>query len=119
MDLQIKGRVVANLGVQRGTSKATGKEWAKATVIVETEGQYPKKIALENLKDADRFGALAVGTGGTFNIEVESREFNGRWYTSVMCWKWEAAQAPDVAPAEPYQPPMPESAAPSDDGLPF
>lgn len=94
--MEIKGRVVANLGVQNGTSKA-GKNWAKATVVVEYGDQYPKKIALDNMKNADSFGALAIGTEGTFHIEVESREFNNRWYTSVNCWKWETAQQ---APAQ-------------------
>lgn len=101
--MEIKGKVVANLGVQIGTSKA-GKEWAKATVVIEYGDQYPKKIALDNMKNADSFGALAVGTEGTFNIEVESREFNGRWYTSVNCWKWETAQ-PQLSPTptnDPY-----------------
>ena len=88
--MEIKGRVIINLGVQSGTSKA-GKQWSKASIVVETEGQYPKKIAMDNLKNADAFGALAVGTVGTFYIEIESREFNGRWYTSVNWCKWEVA----------------------------
>lgn len=116
--MEIKGRVVANLGVQNGTSKA-GKNWAKATVVVEYGDQYPKKVALDNMKNADSFGALAIGTEGTFHIEVESREFNGRWYTSVNCWKWETTQqAPaQPAPQQPvYQQPQPPS---EDDGLPF
>lgn len=103
MELAIKGKVVANLGVQKGTSKA-GKDWSKATVVIETEGQYPKKVALDNMKNADNFAALTIGTVGTFHIEVESREFNGRWFTSVNCWKWETEQAqPAPAPAnDPY-----------------
>lgn len=121
--MEIKGKVVANLGVQKGTSKA-GKEWAKATVVIEYGDQYPKKIALDNMKNADSFGALAVDTEGTFNIEVESREFNGRWYTSVNCWKWETTQQATAqsAPQQPvYQQAQAQSQpAPQDDsGLPF
>lgn len=108
--MEIKGKVVANLGVQKGTSKA-GKDWAKATIIIETEGQYPKKIALDNLKNTDSFGALAVGTEGTFYIEIKSCEFNGRWYTSVNCWKWEISQQ------APTQPPQPQSATPTLDSM--
>lgn len=117
--MEIKGKVVANLGVQKGTSKA-GNEWSKATVVVEYGDQYPKKIALDNMKNADSFGALEVGTEGTFHIEVESREFNGRWYTSVNCWKWETTQQ---APSQPVQQPVYQQAqAPKDDmgdPLPF
>lgn len=117
--MEIKGRVVANLGVQKGTSKA-GNEWSKATVVVEYGDQYPKKIALDNMKNADSFGALEVGTEGTFHIEVESREFNGRWYTSVNCWKWETTQQ---TPAQSVQQPVyQQTQAPKDDmgnPLPF
>ena len=97
--MEIKGKVVANLGVWKGTSKA-GKEWAKATVVIEYGDQYPKKVALDNLKNAEDFAKLAVGTEGTFHIEVESREFNGRWYTSVNCWKWETTQQPQQTPTQ-------------------
>lgn len=117
--MEIKGKVVANLGVWKGTSKA-GKEWAKATVVIEYGDQYPKKVALDNMKNAEDFAKLAVGTEGTFHIEVESREFNGRWYTSVNCWKWETTQQ---APAQPVQQPVYQQAqAPKDDigdPLPF
>lgn len=113
-ELTIKGKVVSNLGVQKGTSKA-GKEWSKTTLIVEYgDSQYPKRVALDNLKNAEEFAKLAVGAEGVFHIEVESREFNGRWYTSVNCWKWEVAQPATQQPA-PQQPTAPTE----DDGLPF
>lgn len=118
--MEIKGKVVANLGVQKGTSKA-GKEWVKATIVIEYGDQYPKKIALDNMKNADSFGALAVGTEGTFYIEVESREFNGRWYTSVNCWKWETTQQAQAQPVQQqtvYQQPQVPDTHPADD-LPF
>lgn len=126
--MEIKGKVVANLGVQNGTSKA-GKNWAKATVIIEYGDQYPKKVALDNMKNADSFGALPVGTEGTFHIEVESREFNGRWYTSVNCWKWETTQQAPAQPSQPVQQDWqaaypqpaakPQTALQEDGGLPF
>lgn len=126
--MEIKGKVVANLGVQNGTSKA-GKNWAKATVVIEYGDQYPKKIALDNMKNADSFGALPVGTEGTFHIEVESREFNGRWYTSVNCWKWETTQQAPAQPSQPVQQDWqaaypqpaakPQTASQEDEGLPF
>ena len=129
--MEIKGKVINVLPIQKGVSKQ-GKEWAKATVIIETEGQYPKKIALDNMKNADSFSALAIGTEGTFHIEVESREFNGRWYTSVNCWKWETAtpQASSVQPqsapynpgpmgAQGYQQPQAGVPSPDDEPLPF
>ena len=98
LQMEIKGKVIQNLGIQSGTSKA-GKAWSKASILIETEGQYPKKVVLDNLKNADEFGKLTVGSTGTFHIEIESREYNGRWYSSVNCWKW-ATDGPVQSPVE-------------------
>lgn len=117
MDLAIKGKVVANLGVQKGISKA-GKDWQRATIVIETEGNYPKKIALDNMKNAEAFGNLAVGTEGTFHIEPESREFNGKWYTSINCWKWETTQQGEAQMSHPIAEQTAPPAPPADD-LPF
>lgn len=122
--MEIKGKVIQILPIQEGVSK-NNKSWKKATIVVEygDNPQYPKKVALDNMKNADSFAALAVGTEGVFHIEVESREFNGRWYTSASCWKWEATQQPQQAPAQQgweqmYQQPQPQT-APQDSDLPF
>ena len=102
--MEIKGKIIQNLGIQSGTSKA-GKSWSKASILIETEGQYPKKVVLDNLKNADEFGKLTIGSTGTFHIEINSNEYNGRWYTSVNCWKWEIDT--------PQAPAAPQSATPT------
>lgn len=67
-----------------GTSKA-GKPWKKQEVIVTTEEQYPKTIALTCFNDsADRAASFHPGTLCAIKAELESREFNGRWYTDVV-----------------------------------
>ncbi len=73
--------------MQTGISRS-GKDWSKATLIVETITQYPKKVAISNMKRAAEFNALPAGTIATFDVELESREYNGRWYTEVGCWSW-------------------------------
>lgn len=96
--MELKGTIIQTLPLEQGVSKS-GNAWSKATIIVETEGQYPKKVALSNLKKAEEFSALAVGTKGTFYIDVESREYNGKWFTNVNCYAYkldgeQEAQAP-------------------------
>lgn len=127
--MEIKGKIIKNLGIQSGTSKA-GNAWSKASIVIETDGQFPKKVMLDNLKNADEFGKLAVGSYGTFHIELNSTEFNGRWYTSVNCWKWEVDQ-PQPAMAQSatsnfdspgvqgYQQSQGQPAPQTDDDLPF
>lgn len=102
--MEIKGKVIQSLGLQSGMSKS-GNPWSKATLIVETEGQYSKKVALDNLKQAEEFAAISMGTTATFHVEVESREFNGKWYTNVNCWKWELLSSPAPAPVAPASTP--------------
>ena len=98
--MQVKAKITSALPVESGTSKS-GNPWSKATLIVETLTQYPKKIALVNFKKAEEFAALPIGSVATFEIEVESREYNGRWYTEASCWNWAIEQ-----PQQGYYPPQ-------------
>lgn len=96
--MEIRAKVIEHLELQQGVSKS-GNDWKKAILIVETIEQYPKKVALQNMRKAEEFNALPIGTTGTFSIDVESREYNGRWYSEITCWAWN----PD--PAYQYQQP--------------
>ena len=98
--MEIKGKVIQNLGVQNGTSKS-GKAWSKAEIVIETDGQYPKKVKLSNLKNAEEFGRISVGSEGVFQIEIESREYQGRWYTDVNCWNWKIPKGYETADTAP------------------
>lgn len=85
--MEIRGKIIQNLGLQKGKT-LEGKDWTKAEVIIETEGQYPKKIKLSTMKNAERLASLAVGSSGLFFIDISSREYNGKYYTEVSCYKW-------------------------------
>lgn len=105
--MELQARIIQSLGIQSGTSKS-GKQWQKGEIIVETPGQYPKKVKLSNMKEAQAFASLPVGYDCKFYVEVSSNEFNGRWYTEVNCYKWEFPQPVQTAPAQPYpQQPQP------------
>jgi Domain of unknown function (DUF3127) len=88
--MDFKGKVIIVQPVTSGVSKA-GKEWSKLDFVVETVGsQYPKKCAL-TLWGEDKINQydLEPGLEATFHIELESREYNGRWYTEARAWKIE------------------------------
>lgn len=126
--MEIKAKVVQVLPMEGGTSKS-GNAWSKASLIVETaeNPQYPKKIKISNMKNAEAFSKIAIGTEVSFKVEVESREYNGRWYTEVNCWGWDVHQVTPTQqiPAQPAQQPVyqqtqPQTApAPQADDLPF
>ena len=67
----------------------TGKngEWKKQDIIVETDGQYPKKVCISIWGDKINEQQLIIGNSLTIDFEIESREFSGRWYTDLKAWR--------------------------------
>jgi hypothetical protein len=87
-----------------GVSASTGNAWDKLTFIVEeTEGQYPKTIAFETMKKEliEKIEQIPAGAIMNVHFDLSSREYNGRYYTSATCWKFEGVSAPSAAPAAP------------------
>ncbi|TDQ12961.1 uncharacterized protein DUF3127 [Algoriphagus boseongensis] len=84
--MDLSGKIINQLQEVSGNSKS-GNAWRKQEYIVETGGQYPKKVCVSVWGDKiDQFG-LKVGEQVTLGIDVESREYNGRWYTEVKAYK--------------------------------
>jgi hypothetical protein len=110
MALELTGKVKQVLAEQTGTGKNGA--WARQDFIVETQDQYPRKVCFSawndkivQLKNFREDELVKV----SFNIE--SREFNGRWYTDLRIWKIDAAgqpasasNLPPVAPIDDLQP---------------
>ena len=130
--MEIIGKVV-QLGTLIEGNSPRG-PWKKQELIIETLEQYPKKICLlcwnERVNDANSF---FVGQTIKAQIRIESREFNGKWYTDVTAFRIEldqptaqpVAQQPmsTMPPQMPQQPlpPMNDEYFESDNGdnLPF
>ena len=116
--MDIKGRVIQLLPLQTGMGKKG--QWKKQEFIVETQSQFPKKVCLSVWGDkVDQF-ALSVGQQVNVSVELESREYNGRWYTEARAWKVEKIgnSGGDYAPPPMDEPFMTDSNNSSDD-LPF
>ena len=124
--MQITARLHQVLPLQSGMGR--NGEWKKQEIIVETDGQFPKKICVAIWGDKINESQLQVGNMLTIDFDVESREFNGRWYTDVKAWKVELAGANPTGvqaqgmpveagfPPPPPPPPLPEN---EKDDLPF
>lgn len=87
--MQLTAKLVQVLPMQTGTGK--NGEWKKQDIIVETEGQYPKKVCVSIWGDKIKTDVLKEGASLNISFDVESREYNGRWYTDVKAWKVEPA----------------------------
>lgn len=116
--MEIIGKVVQVLPIQGGTSASSGKAWQVETFIIETIENYPRKVAIEIFgEERIKNNPVVEGQVYTISFDLESREFNGRWYTSARAWKVVAgvvqqpvvgAAVAGVAPAAP-QPVMPQA----------
>lgn len=91
----VDGIITNVLPVQSGVGKSSGKEWHKQTAVLQTSEQYPKSIAFDMFND--RIIPLQVGQSVHVQISIESREYQGRWYTNVNAISVEQA-APMGAP---------------------
>jgi hypothetical protein len=89
--MQLTAKLIQVLPLQTGTGK--NGQWKKQDIIVETEGQFPKKVCISIWGDKINESQLQVGSQLAISFDVESREYNGKWYTDVKAWKIEAAGA--------------------------
>jgi len=87
--MQLTAKLTQVLPLQTGTGK--NGQWKKQDIIVETEGQFPKKVCVSIWGDKINESQLQVGAQLAISFDVESREYNGRWYTDVKAWEIEAA----------------------------
>lgn len=120
--MEVTGRIIAVLPEQGGVSKA-GNTWKKQEYVLETHDQYPKKICFQ-LFGEDRIAQAHIQPGEelTVSFDINSREYQGRWYTSIDAWKVEravqgqpAANMPtpqDMMPGSPVGAPAATPAAP-------
>ncbi len=86
--MNIQGKLTQVTTPESGLSKA-GKEWIKCQAIIETEGQYPKKIAVTIMKEAliNEITDKQLGENVSLECNAESRESNGKWYTDISLWR--------------------------------
>ncbi|PSK99247.1 DUF3127 domain-containing protein [Cecembia rubra] len=95
--MEISGRIVQIMPEINGNGR--NGQWRKQEYILETAGNYPKKVCMTVWGDSiDQF-ALKQGDHINASIDIESREYNGRWYTDVKAWKIEKAGAAGAATA--------------------
>ena len=127
--MEISGKIIQVLDLQQGTSKA-GNAWKKQEYVLETHDTYPRKVKFDFFGDrVDQF-PLNLGDEVSVSFDLESREFNGRWYTDVRGWKAEKVGAPQNPPIMPQGPqpgydqqpapaPFPAPVGDESDDLPF
>lgn len=127
--LTVKGKIIAEMPERSGTGK-TGKEWRSKEYVVTEHGEYAKRVCVQVMNDKIDALGLAVGQEVEIQCDVDAREWNGKWFNSITCWKATitgVSHAPTSSPPQYASEPPKRPAASqnnqmfndSDDGLPF
>ena len=127
--MDAEGKIIAKLPLQSGVSKA-GNNWSKQEYVLETQEAYPKKIHFSFFGDRANQYPLEVGDTVRLSFDIDSHEYNGRWFTSINGWKAEKIDLNNQTPQTTQQnttgvsetvppPPVFTPAADEPDDLPF
>lgn len=103
--MEVVGKIIQVLPEQSGVGR-NGNPWKVQPYVLETLDQYPRKVHFEVFgEERIKQNPCAIDQLVTVSFDIESREFNGRWYTSIRAWRiqqgdtTQAAVAPAAAPA--------------------
>ena len=91
----IEGRLIQILAAQEGQS--TRGAWKKQDFVIETSEQYPKKVCISCWNEkTDELSKFQLNDNLKVSVNIESREYNSKWYTDVKAWRID--QLNDSAP---------------------
>lgn len=97
--MEVVGKIIQVLPLQEGVGR-NGNPWKLQAYVLETLDQYPRKVHFEVFgEDRVKNNPAAMDQLVTVSFDIESREFNGRWYTSIRAWK--IAQGDTTQQAQP------------------
>ena len=115
--MEIIGKLIRILPEQSGES-AKGR-WVRGGFVIETAEQYPRMVAFTMFGE-DRVGmikSISLGTQINVHFSPESREYEGRWFTDLRCFRIDtfnpAPMGGTYAPQGGYNPgvaPQPQAA---------
>lgn len=114
--MEITGKIIAVLPERSGVAKS-GNEWKSQEYVIETQEQYPKKCCF-NVFGADKISEMNIQAGEvmTVHINIDAREYNGKYYNDIRAWKvTREQQQPVQAVVQPQAQPQ----AQGGDNLPF
>ena len=121
--MEIKGKVYSILPTQTGEGK--NGTWSKGGFVLETtEDKFAKKVCIDVWGDKMAQFGIEVGNEVIASINVESREYNGKWFTNVQAWKvvkdeGQNASAPATPTSAPFPSEEPAFLSDEEDEMPF
>lgn len=109
--MDFEGKVLEILPAVTGQS-ARG-TWERQTVVFEQPNkQYGKELAVTFMNKGQEVANLRVGENYIVSFDIESRNYQGKWYTDVRAWRVQPVQSAAAAPVA-DMPPFVEEPQPS------
>ena len=101
----IAGKIIAVLPARTGISPRSGLEWKSQSYVLETIGNFPKKMCFE-VFGADKIDEFGIKQGEVYaiNFDINARYSNGRWYNSITAWKAERMELNESKLTPPSEP---------------
>ena len=96
--MRITGKILTELPVASGSGKFGN--WSRKDIIIEQKNKYRTKLCLCIWDKALQSGTFLIGQEADFEIEVESRSYNGSWFTQVILKNYKLL---NVKPAYKYE----------------
>jgi len=118
MALEIQGKLIKVL--EPVTGEGRNGAWTKQEFVIETAEQYPKKICCTAWGDkVNALRSFQLGQEIRVSINLESKEYNERWFTEIRAWKLDPASAngqqsaPQYSSPQQFSAPAPQYGAPA------
>jgi hypothetical protein len=122
MTITINGKIAHVLPPKKGVSQSTGKEWVSQDFVIETENGDSICFNIFGLEKIQQSG-LKNGVTASVTCDIKSKEWNGKWFTSVSCTSCivqGSTQTNQTKPQTITPPPVERTASSTDiDSLPF
>lgn len=117
--MKFTAKLIKKLPIQKGQGK--NGEWQKIELVFLTEDSYPKEICVQAFGErVDEYSKLNDNGMYEVNINIESREYNGRYFTNVSAWKIDVLGGQSMQNNQPAPTPPPVDFNSDDnDDLPF
>lgn len=95
--MEISGKIIQILPAETGEGR--NGPWKKQSFIIETQEQFPKKVCIQTWGDKINLNDYQEGDMVTVGVNIESREYNSRWYTDVKAWRMNRDESTQQTPS--------------------
>lgn len=84
--MNIKGKLKKIFDLETGISQK-GKEWKKQSILLEQDTQFNKDVVITFTGDKiSKLQQIKIGDNISCNVNISSREYNGKWYHNINGW---------------------------------